>query len=882
MTGKAWVFGKEVHAFTATTETMSELMDEAQLAAHSLCKLPLDSIIEGLSQVGERFVEPSCELRQEARRRLAELIPFSIETIDYCLDLLPGLLDRGTLEKRVELELGSLKILDEWTRPAANRRGARFRGRLRALPLGVVVHVAAGNVFLGVVDSLVQGLLTKNVSVVKLSGVDPYFPLLFARVLAEHDAGVPLASSIAIVPWKGGDCAVEAVIKKRSDGVVVWGGDKAVRAYRSGLGPSTRLLEHGPKLSFAVVAADALRTSAERLARDFARDIALWDQAACSSPQFAYVQGSEDEVRDFASLLEAALSDIAAKLPPATLDVHEQVELTKVREMAAMEQALGQGFVLHPDDRRSDWTIVVSSIEAPEQSPLNRCIFLKPIDDIEKVPGLVIPLGAYLQTVGLAGGGRRRDVLASELLRVGVSRICELGRMGEGEIGAPHDGRYGLRDLVRWCADECSHEASLEAFLRFVAERSSWYGERMAGLDLSCPVSRLRIPLTRAATLAEFGPPNSRVLLTGDIAGALVFASGGSTGTPKSTYYAAEEFDEVAEILSRCFRLAGLETSDVAANLFVGGNLYTSFLAVHKALEIVGTSILPIGGCVDFDKVLEYLQRFQATVLLGIPSVLLELTRRARERGLVEKLPLRLMLYAGEHLAEGAKKTICEVFPKLTIRSAGYASVDGGTIGYQCDDCRGSWHHQLTDYVYLEILDPETERPVSAGEVGILVVTNLSRRLQPVVRMPTGDLARFAESPCPCGSSDLLFELLGRIDSRVFVGGGRFMVSDLVDCAAAIEGLTAQVQVELTNDDGSDSMTIRVEADCNDLVARRSSELVKLLYDTFMGGQDDLRCAIEDGWLARPSVEILAPGGLLRNERTGKVRRVIDRRRRSQ
>ncbi|MDR8459872.1 phenylacetate--CoA ligase, partial [Acinetobacter baumannii] len=51
----------------------------------------------------------------------------------------------------------------------------------------------------------------------------------------------------------------------------------------------------------------------------------------------------------------------------------------------------------------------------------------------------------------------------------------------------------------------------------------------------------------------------------------------------------------------------------------------------------------------------------------------------------------------------------------------------------------GLW--EIPEMAVLEVLDPETLRPVPDGEKGELVVTALSRTLMPMVRFRTGDLA---------------------------------------------------------------------------------------------------------------------------------------------
>src|SRR5262249_53792296 len=143
----------------------------------------------------------------------------------------------------------------------------------------------------------------------KLSRSDPYFPLAFARSIADHDPAGQVTRSLAIVSWKGGDETVESTFKQGVDTIMVWGGEEAVRSWRTGLGLGTRLVEYGPKLSGAVLTRKSLiGPQLGRHAAGLARDVAMWDQAACSSPQTVYVQDVDEPGSGVKALIPHLLS----------------------------------------------------------------------------------------------------------------------------------------------------------------------------------------------------------------------------------------------------------------------------------------------------------------------------------------------------------------------------------------------------------------------------------------------------------------------------------------------------------------------------------------------------------------------------------------------
>ncbi len=108
-------------------------------------------------------------------------IPFSAPVTGKSLDILPEILDKQFLLKRMSMEL----FLPYAMEIPVERRS--YDGLVRAVPKGVVLHVGAGNVFLGIIDSLVIGILTKNVNIIKMSSSGSYFTNIFLEALNQQN-----------------------------------------------------------------------------------------------------------------------------------------------------------------------------------------------------------------------------------------------------------------------------------------------------------------------------------------------------------------------------------------------------------------------------------------------------------------------------------------------------------------------------------------------------------------------------------------------------------------------------------------------------------------------------------------------------------------------
>lgn len=59
--------------------------------------------------------------------------------------------------------------------------------------------------------------------------------------------------------------------------------------------------------------------------------------------------------------------------------------------------------------------------------------------------------------------------------------------------------------------------------------------------------------------------------------------------------------------------------------------------------------------------------------------------------------------------------------------------------------------HVTAENCFVELLDPMTWAPVNPGEKGLLAVTDLVGETMPHLRVILNYMARWSESPCPCG-----------------------------------------------------------------------------------------------------------------------------------
>lgn len=338
---------------------------------------------------------------------------------------------RESLEYKVAMELGP----DPADTPL---RHPGFAPILRRrYPLGVLLHIAAGNVDGLPAYSVVEGLLAGNINILKLPSMDHGASLLLLHELVTLEPRLRDFVYVFDVPSTDLESLTE--FARVADGVVVWGGDEAVKAARQLASPDTRIIPWGHKLSFAYATPDVT----DRDLAALARHICLTRQLLCSSCQGIFLDTEDmDVVSAVAERFFHILQGENAKHPPADVGLRAKAAL----------QLCSEELEAHRTGRRVLRGGGVSVTTAPdselELSWLAGNCWVKPLPRGRIISALKRKKG-YLQTVGLLCSPEERETLGTLLARAGLVRITEPGEMSRTIPGEAHDGTYPLREYTR-------------------------------------------------------------------------------------------------------------------------------------------------------------------------------------------------------------------------------------------------------------------------------------------------------------------------------------------------------------------------------------------------------------------------------------------------
>lgn len=423
---------------------------EALLRARSrtLADRPVSEIVDVIDGVAARLLDADDQLRRTAEAVLPLVTGASPLMVGLVLDKMAADWRGDRLHALLAADLGSAAALDGYVDHPGQ---ARPRVRVTAVGPRLATHVFSGNIPGIAVTSLVRSLLVKSATLGKTAVGDPVLPALFARAIAEADP--ELGECLAVTYWRGGDLALERVALDASDAVIVYGGNDTIAAVRGRTPARARFLGYGHKLSFGVVAREALATStAEALADAAALAVATFDQQGCVSPHLFYVEtGGDTSPHAWAGMVAEALRRLEKELPRGAITPEESAAIRQARGAAEFAHIAGAGVELHASSGGTGWTVIYDPDPAFDPSCLNRLVRIKPVSDVGEVSGRIAGVGEYLQTVGLAGPDDRFEELARALAVAGASRIAPVTAMAWPPPAWHHDGRPPIADLVRWC-----------------------------------------------------------------------------------------------------------------------------------------------------------------------------------------------------------------------------------------------------------------------------------------------------------------------------------------------------------------------------------------------------------------------------------------------
>ena len=364
--------------------------------------------------------------------------------------------------------------------------------------------------------------------------------------------------------------------------------------------------------------------------------------------------------------------------------------------------------------------------------------------------------------------------------------------------------------------------------IQALIKSSSFYGKKLeeAGItEVSSYEEFLKLPFSEKKDLRDAYPLGLMTAPEEEIV--RIHSSSGTTGTPVIIPYTAKDVDDWGEMFKRCYEVAGITNKD-RIQITPGYGLWTAGIGFQNGCEKLGAMAVPMGPG-NTEKQLEMMQALETTVLCSTSSYALLLAEEIQKRGIKDKIHLKKGVIGSERWSDKMRQRISTELGIELYDIYGLTEIYGPGIGINCEHNTGM--HIWDDYIYLEIIDPQTGEPVPDGEMGEIVITTLVKEGAPLIRYRTHDLSRIIPGECPCGRSYPRIDvIMGRTDDMMKIKGVNVFPSQIEEVLATFEEISSEYQIRISHLEGKDTMRIYVETngtvDFNDL-ARRIAEKVK-------------------------------------------------------
>lgn len=353
----------------------------------------------------------------------------------------------------------------------------------------------------------------------------------------------------------------------------------------------------------------------------------------------------------------------------------------------------------------------------------------------------------------------------------------------------------------------------VDAQVKRLLKSGSFYGEvyRKAGITgVSSQEDFEKLPFSSKDDLRNAYPLGIQAVPEEEVV--RIHSSSGTTGKPVIIPYTAKDVDDWAIMFARCYETAGITNKD-RIQITPAYGLWTAGIGFQLGAEKLGAMTVPMGPG-NTDKQLQMMMDLKTTVLTATSSYALLLAEEINKRGLRDKIHLKKGVFGSERWSKKMREYIRNELGVELYDIYGLTEIYGPGIGITCEKEQGI--HYWDDYVYIEIINPETGEPVPDGETGEIVITTLVKEGAPLLRFRTHDLSRIIPEKCSCGRSYPRLDTIGgRSDDMFKVRGVNMFPKQVEELLQDVDGVLSEYNITIAHDDdhNKDIMILTVEVD---------------------------------------------------------------------
>lgn len=409
--------------------------------------------------------------------------------------------------------------------------------------------------------------------------------------------------------------------------------------------------------------------------------------------------------------------------------------------------------------------------------------------------------------------------------------------------------------------------------LVYVLENSSFYRKKIGQSDFdlkSISKSFSGLPFTTKTELLEDqqkNPPYGSNLCVPANKIKRIHRTSGTTNTPLIIALTGQDINTTVQVGKNSFINSGLSENDtvihcLSYNMWMGG--YTD----HQSLEATGAAVVPF-GVGNTKNLIGTILKLKPTAIHCTPSYLAKIEMVLHEvYGLKPKdLGLKLGLFGAEPgLQNPAFRKDIEDKWGIRAMNSNYGMADVLSIfGAECQ-LQDGLHFMGNDIILAELINPDTLAPIAIEEdqIGELVLTNLKREAQPLIRYRTNDVVKVLSTAiCKCGQTGFKFEVVGRSDDMFVVKGVNVFINALSNIIHSHMGeLSGDFQIHINVNPPVDKVLLMLERQNKSISSTAFNDLHENIFN-----------ACKANLNISPEIMLLDFGGLPKTE--GKTKRLF-------
>jgi phenylacetate-CoA ligase len=249
--------------------------------------------------------------------------------------------------------------------------------------------------------------------------------------------------------------------------------------------------------------------------------------------------------------------------------------------------------------------------------------------------------------------------------------------------------------------------------------------------------------------------------------------TGGSTGMTLHFWKEADALAKNDAVMFRCYGWYGIDIGDRQAR-FWGVPVIAKLRWKEQLKDFILNRIRISAFDISRESCLkqyERIRKFEPAYFYGYTTAIYGFCLHMKNEGInLNELHLKAVICTAEKMYPHHRNLFSEVFKCPVVDE--YGSTENGIIAFQCK--QGNMHI-MADHLRVEFLD-ESDKPVKPGQIGRIVITDLSSFAMPMIRYDIGDRGSPSDRTCSCGVTLPLMDIMeGRKEDFIRTKEGKLI-----------------------------------------------------------------------------------------------------------